>query len=211
VLAPIEATVPQQAPAAQGWTAVVLAPIEATVPQQPPAAQGWRAVLAPIEATVPLQPSSARGWMAVPTAVFDAAPSSVEILPTVLAAPVVVVVPTERPVVGSLSDVAPVRNGAGRAIVVRDVGKPVPDVWGSMPTQPMVEHVTTMAIINAAEQEAAEQEIAALCGETAPDGGVDWLAWLERVGSAGRGTVLTSQISGQQIAKPCAVSIAIRG
>ena len=76
-----------------------------------------------------------------------------------------------------------------------------------MPTQPMVEPVTTTAIMNA-----AEQEIAASCGETAPDGGVDWLVWLERMTRLAEGRYWHSIANKwQQIAKLCAVSIAIRG
>ena len=116
-----------------------------------------------------------------------------------------VVVPMEWSVVGSLSNVLAVQNGAGWPTALREVRKPVPDAWDSMPTQPMVEPVTTMAILNA-----AEQEIAASCDETAPDG-TGWFGLNEWARLAEGRYWHTIANKWQQIAKPCAVSIAIRG
>ena len=119
-----------------------------------------------------------------------------------------VVVPMEWSVVGSLSNVLAVQNGAGWPTALREVRKPVPDAWDSMPTQPMVEPVTTMAILNA-----AEQEIAASCDETAPDG-TGWFGLNEWARLAeGDVTGTPSQISGSksQSLAPCPLLYRVNG
>jgi hypothetical protein len=50
----------------------------------------------------------------------------------------------------------------------------------AMPAQPVVEPVT-MAIMNGAEQAIAAS------GRETPDGGVDWLIWLERISRLAEG------------------------
>src|SRR5262249_59269875 len=125
------------------------------------------------------QPPSTQGWTSVP-AVFRVAPSRVEPVPTALAAPVVA--PVVRPVVGNRSDIpAPVQTGAGRAIVVHDIRKPVLDVTNEPPAQPAVEPIIVTI------QEAAGHETPAPLCEAGADAGLDWLAGLGGHESRGGG------------------------